>query len=1022
MCNTIGRAASAAALLMCGALTAATPLAVQQTRYEIKPGQPVQIVTAPETLDFLVSAKSRAVRITGAGTTGIVVSPNRTGDRILLGASLRAKPGEYTVELQATSLTGEERSVALDVAVDSLTPVPSNATRPPVVLLNGWELGFTNACAAATSSSETFGNLAQYLVSDGVPVVYLFDNCLEDPDQTVETLGNDLGTFLNSIQHDNGTQVPQIDLVAHSLGGLIARSYLAGLQPGETLTPPATTLVRDLVLIAVPNFGSFVAANYATGFAVGTQNSELIPGSSFLYNLATWNQRIDDLRGVNAIAVIGNAGNWTASLSATTQLTNASDGIVSLTSASLDFVAQADADTRIVPYCHIDPVDFTNTSFGTFNCNAPGIANVTDTSQETGEIVRSFLSGTTDWKSIGGTPSTDPYLSTKGGMFFATASASDQYLTDVTQVEWGTVTLLPGGDTGTIFYDDFISGTGDFEVTSTSAGTINCETITEALGYYSAARCKINTIIVSVGPLASGPGKVVASGGAITITGSDFGNPQCQGCRVTATPAGSTTPTTLAVSSWTDTSISANLPSTFTGLVTISVIAAAGVDAITVFTVSQSTIAVSQSSLQFAYTVGLAIPATQSFQLTNSGTGALNWTATSNASWLNVSPTSGTAPSTLTISVSPSGLSAGPNTGSIQISAAGASNSPLSVAVTLTVTAAPPMLAVSPTALTFNSTFGGALPASQNISITNAGSGALAWTASDSDFWVGLSPVSGAAPGSLAVSVNPANLAAGTHTSNLQITLAGTAGSPATVVITLVVQGTQPAGAITAVGNGASFQPGFASATWVTIFGTNLSQSTQSWQAADFVGGKLPTSLDGVSVTIDGVAAYVEYISPTQINVLAPDDAAVGTVQVQVTVAGQTSNSLAAQKQQYAPAFFTIDGGALVAARHLNGTLVSATQPAAPGEVIELYATGFGPTNPPFPTADLVTTAVPLPANSVQVTVGGIAATVGFTGLTESGLYQFNVTMPSLPNGDAAVVAQIDNVQTQAGVSIPIQQ
>jgi uncharacterized protein (TIGR03437 family) len=332
------------------------------------------------------------------------------------------------------------------------------------------------------------------------------------------------------------------------------------------------------------------------------------------------------------------------------------------------------------------------------------------------------------------------------------------------------------------------------------------------------------------------------------------------------------------------------------------------------------------------------------------------------------------------------------------------------------------MLAVSPTALTFNYTFGGALPASQNISITNAGSGALAWTASDSDFWVGLSPVSGAAPGSLAVSVNPANLAAGTHTSNLQITSAGTAGSPATVVITLVVQGTQPAGNITAVGNGASFQPGFASATWVTIFGTNLSQSTQSWQAADFVGGKLPTSLDGVSVTIDGVAAYVEFISPTQINVLAPDDAAVGTVQVQVTVAGQTSNSLAAQKQQYAPAFFTIDGGALVAARHLNGTLVSATQPAAPGEVIELYATGFGPTNPPFPTADLVTTAVPLPANSVQVTVGGIAATVGFTGLTESGLYQFNVTMPSLPNGDAAVVSQIDNVQTQAGVSIPIQQ
>jgi uncharacterized protein (TIGR03437 family) len=277
--------------------------------------------------------------------------------------------------------------------------------------------------------------------------------------------------------------------------------------------------------------------------------------------------------------------------------------------------------------------------------------------------------------------------------------------------------------------------------------------------------------------------------------------------------------------------------------------------------------------------------------------------------------------------------------------------------------------------------------------------------------------------------VNPANLAAGSHTSNVQITSAGASGSPATVAITLVVEGTQPVGNITAVGNGASYQPGIASAAWVTIYGTNLSQSTEQWRGADFVNGLLPTSLDGVSVTIDGVAAYVEYISPTQINVLAPNDAKVGAVQVQVTAAGQASNSIAAQKQQYAPAFFTIGGGPYVAAVHLNGTIVgksgllngTTTTPAAPGEVIEMYGTGFGPTNPPYPTADLVTSAVPLPADSVQVTVGGVAATVGFAGLTEAGLYQFNVTIPNLPSGDAAVIARIGNVQTQTGVSITVQ-
>ena len=210
-------------------------------------------------------------------------------------------------------------------------------------------------------------------------MVYLFDNCVEGANQPIEYLGNDLGAFLNTIQYTNGAQVPQIDLVAFSLGGLIARDYLAGLQPSEALTPPTTTLVRDMVLIATPNFGSFVAGNYATEIEAGTQSGELVPGSSFLWNLANWNQRSDDLRGVNTIAVVGNAGEYLPNLSSGTENNNASDGIVSLTSASMGFVyPHTAANTSIVPYCHVDPVDVTNTTLGTYLCNAPGIANVTE--------------------------------------------------------------------------------------------------------------------------------------------------------------------------------------------------------------------------------------------------------------------------------------------------------------------------------------------------------------------------------------------------------------------------------------------------------------------------------------------------------------------------------------------------------------------------------------------------------------------------------------------------------------------
>jgi uncharacterized protein (TIGR03437 family) len=174
----------------------------------------------------------------------------------------------------------------------------------------------------------------------------------------------------------------------------------------------------------------------------------------------------------------------------------------------------------------------------------------------------------------------------------------------------------------------------------------------------------------------------------------------------------------------------------------------------------------------------------------------------------------------------------------------------------------------------------------------------------------------------------------------------------------------------------------------------------------------------------------VEYISATQINVLAPDDATTGNVQIQVTAAGQTSNSFTAQKQPYAPAFFTFDNGKYVAAEHSDYTLLGATgliagvttTPAQPGEVVLLYGTGFGPTSPATPTDQLVTAEASLPANSVQITIGGIAAAVQFAGLTGSGLYQFNVTVPSsLPSGDAPVLATIGGLSTQSAVSITIQ-
>ena len=1046
------RLAVAAGLLFAGAACAlsqtARPMVVLQTRYEVRVGEPIEIPVAADTLDFMVHGKTRRVTAGGQDVAGLVVAPNETQDKILLAANSRSTPGEYAVTLSATSAAGEEMDADVVVVVKPRQTVPLGSARVPVVLLNGWIAGYTGTCTISSSSSVTFGNLAQYLVADGVPIVYLFDNCVEGANQTIETLGQDLSSFLNSIKYDDGTQVPQIDVVAHSIGGLIARAYLEGLQTNETYVPPYSPLVRDLIMIGVPNFGSFAVGNYAAAFETGTQGAELIPGSALLWNLATWNQRGDDLAGVNAMAIVGNAGSY-ATLSGSA-LANASDGFVSTTSASIGFVAGNTEATQtvIVPYCQVDPGVFTNTAaLGTFNCSAAGIANVTSTAHETGAIVRSYLAGTTDWKSVGTSPSSDKWLATNGGAYFAMQNVKAGYATDLTSVTWGNAALTDGGNFETIYYTDFVTGgaASDFTATSTSLGTYNCGSLAVQAGAFAAFRCKLNLAIAcapgskscsgAVTPVSTAAsGRAVTSGTTITLAGEDFGA-QCSNCKVYATPAGSTTATALTVTAWSNTAISVQLPSSLTGYQTLQVNAVAGVDSIGVRALAQTTqpaLSVSVTALNFAYTVGGAVPSPQSFAISNSGTGTLSWTATAptSAPWLSLSSTSGTAPSSVAVTVDPSAVPAGTYVGVIQIAAAGATGSPAPVTVTLVVSPAPAVLTVTPASLTFQYTAPGAVPSSQSLAIANSGGGTFTWTATGGAYWVTISAASGALPGTPSVSVIPQNLAPGTYTATLTIAAADNSVTPVSVTVTLTVTGTSPTPAITAVENAASYQTSFASATWVAIGGTNLSQITYTWQAGDIVNGALPTSLEGVSVTIDGIPAYIDYISPKQINVLAPDDTNTGPVQVVVTTAGQASNSFTVQKNAFAPAFLTFNGANYVAATHLDGSLLgppgllagATFTPAAPGETISLYAVGFGPTAPLLPTGQTVTTAEPL-ANSVTMTIGGVAATVSFAGLSGSGLYQFNVTVPaSLPNGDAAVSATVGGANTQTGVLVTVQQ
>jgi len=220
------------------------------------------------------------------------------------------------------------------------------------------------------------------------------------------------------------------------------------------------------------------------------------------------------------------------------------------------------------------------------------------------------------------------------------------------------------------------------------------------------------------------------------------------------------------------------------------------------------------------------------------------------------------------------------------------------------------------------------------------------------------------------------------------------------------------------VQNGASFIAGpIAPNTWASIQGNGLSATTRT-----FTGSTLPTSVNGVGVTINGTAVPVSFVSSTQINFLVPSTTPTGPAQIQTTNNGLTSGAVAVKVNPLAPAFFTLgtnatSGNVYVAAEHTNGTLIGppatikGATPAEPGETIMLFATGFGPA-----LASGVLGVTP------EIVIDGIAAPVNFAGQVGPGLYQFNVVVPPTATlgQDLLVVGLSGNFETQPNAFLTI--
>lgn len=236
----------------------------------------------------------------------------------------------------------------------------------------------------------------------------------------------------------------------------------------------------------------------------------------------------------------------------------------------------------------------------------------------------------------------------------------------------------------------------------------------------------------------------------------------------------------------------------------------------------------------------------------------------------------------------------------------------------------------------------------------------------------------------------------------------------------------------------------FAPGSWLEVKGSNLAVDTRLWSGSDFQGSNAPAILDGSTVSINGNAAFVYYISGGQINVQAPADSTTGPVKVTVTTCAGTSAAATAQKVSLAPgmlapASFFVPGNPpeLVANKQYmvalfqdgvtfvgnNGLIPGVPfQPAKPGDLITAYGIGFGAVIPAIAPGVIVGQQNGIP--NLTISFASTPAMVTYAGLAPGniGLYQFNITVPQVANGDYQINVSVGGVQVQQAIWLTVNQ
>jgi uncharacterized protein (TIGR03437 family) len=576
----------------------------------------------------------------------------------------------------------------------------------------------------------------------------------------------------------------------------------------------------------------------------------------------------------------------------------------------------------------------------------------------------------------------------------------------------GSVQIVPAAATGyaTLTIPVTINGAG----TGTGSVVVTPSSLAISGFIGSATAATQNLSITSSDPLASH---------SFFVTATSVGN------WLTVSASTGITPSTLVVGANLST---ITTPGSYSGQITIIPQTGLGANVpitipVTLTVTAQFTVTLTPTSLSLTSAAGSGTPATGTVQVAASaGNPAFTPTVTTGdgGSWLSVTSSSTTLPATLTVTANPTGLAQGTYSGNIAIVSGGTTvaNIPISFAV---VPAA--NIQLSPSVLTFaHQTTTGTNPPAQTVQVTSSGATLnFSATATSSGNWLSVTPASGTTPGTLSVSVNPTGLQPGSYQGSISVSSPGALNNPQTLNVTLTVA-TPTLPQVSSILNGGSLAPTVAVPGLIfSIFGSDLGPATPS--SATVSGGAIDTTLGGVRVLFDGIAAPLLYVSANQINGVMPFELfGRFTTRMQVEYRSQRSREIELRVSDSGPGIFTFDvrGSGQGAVLNQNGTINSSSNPEARGSVIVIYATGLGQTNPSSVTGRVATTTA-RPLAPVTVRIGGREAQVVYAGAAPGligGAAQINAVIPAdAPTGpNVPVEIQAGSSSSQANVTVSV--